>query len=453
MKRYSILFRRAAAVLLAVMLLFSALPASADETLTEEMNRISAEMLALMAKDKTFEYKGESYPVIEGIQVANDIFWQTDDYYPFCDAVLAANLDYSAEMGALFLKYVDVLNRIAVAEGYANYKEYADKVLYRYNFDTSAVFDIIRENYPRSIPLIINLVQYEDYSNDDLPLSQEGYIQGVIARYGELSPSFAPPLEELVRSDRFTISKMDRDFLYGSVMKSSKEIRMDIGYTTDSNFAETLTHEMGHYIHEIQMKQGSENYAIIETHSKGGVLLCSDFAETRFTETVGADWAALYMMQYISMEMSTIYEGAVKYALFSDIFVHPENYKPETIGEKHLEYMLALGHTGGYSPQYQMLVGCEWCKDHMVCETPLYSLAYCLAACNALKLWYDEEKYGTGAETYVRLINTYASPEEPYSDFCKRMGLLDFFAPNAHEGLDDFLADKLTKYYSAAFGE
>lgn len=53
--------------------------------------------------DSTFEYKGEIYHIRRDINYANEHFAQTEDYYPYYDALMEAYLACSDEICALYL--------------------------------------------------------------------------------------------------------------------------------------------------------------------------------------------------------------------------------------------------------------------------------------------------------------------------------------------------------------
>ena len=48
----------------------------------------------------------------------------TDDYYPFCDALQQACIERSNDIGELFLELVELRNEYAQLFGYDNYLEY-----------------------------------------------------------------------------------------------------------------------------------------------------------------------------------------------------------------------------------------------------------------------------------------------------------------------------------------
>ena len=94
------------------------------DALTEQITALDAQIYDLAAKDYTFTYDGETYNTNDGILYANNYLLNTDDYYPFCDALQQACIERSNDIGELFLELVELRNEYAQLFGYDNYLEY-----------------------------------------------------------------------------------------------------------------------------------------------------------------------------------------------------------------------------------------------------------------------------------------------------------------------------------------
>ena len=105
--------------------------------------------------ERTFTYQGETFLIREGLNYANTFLRGTDDYDPFCTALMEAQLAQSADQGELFLQAAKLLNAYAVKQGYKNYLEYS---AWQYGMpsDISQLTQRIAQSLPHDRPLFIH---------------------------------------------------------------------------------------------------------------------------------------------------------------------------------------------------------------------------------------------------------------------------------------------------------
>lgn len=99
-----------------------------------------------------------------------------------------------------------------------------------------------------------------------------------------------------------------------------------------------------------------------------------------------------------------------------------------------------------------MLLGARWMNSSSLFQNPFSDISCVLAAVNAVSLWRDQQAGGDAVTRYNALVQT-PIPDIPYADYCLRMGLPDLTDPASCEGLDDFLAGRLTALTGELSGE
>lgn len=405
--------------------------------------------------ERTFTYQGETFLIREGLEYANTFLRGTDDYDPFCTALMEAQLVQSAEQGELFLQAAKLLNAYAVKQGYENYLEYS---AWQYGMpsDISQLTQRIQQSLPMTVRFLFThngwlLTPIEAEGIIDMP----AFWEQAAGMYGKLSPEYQQLVEELAASDILEIQKVDTFDAISMVTSYGTSVtRVLVSYRDELDFPMMAMHELGHYLHRTIVREPdvSNNFSIMETHSTAGVLLCAQDMEAYFRQLLGDQNGAFAMLRYLAAAIMNLPSVLTGYAFLREVLLNPEAYEPEDLAALYLQKSLEFGFDGGFSEAYQMMQGAGWTAE--VCWTikPGYLAAYGWGYLNALWMWYQQAQGLDMVEAYNRLLET-ALPDLPLETFRRQMGLPDLTDDEAFEGLDDFVYGILSGLYREVYQE
>ncbi len=430
---------------------------SAIEALLEQIDALDAEAMDLYAHDGTFMYKGETYSMEDGIDYANTYLANTEEYYPFCDALQQACIARSNEIGELFLQIVELRNEYAALLGYDNYLEYNYDLYGVDESEAQIILQALVDYFPKTLDFIAENEWMTGETYEEIPLEEEEFMHQAAAFYGKILPNYQILLEELVDSDALFLEKLD-DQPQGSevVVDVTRDhpVSVHLRYADMLYFSVNCVHEFGHYLHDIQVLNADtrEYYAIYETHSCAGSLLCAADVERYFRERYGDADGTFCTLIYLIESVNLLWTTALYYPILKEIYLHPESYEPEDIAQRFLEQNLSLGYDAGYSEAYLMLLGTSWYNFYNGLDMPAYLPAYAIGYTHAIWLWHEQESGGNAAEIYNELLCT-EIPDVSMEEFCRQVGLPDFTDPATYADLDDFVYEKMASLYTEAFGE
>lgn len=160
---------------------------STADTLMEQINQNFTEIETLIENGCTFTYKGETYHGMNSLNYANAYLLGTEDYDPFCTALMDAQIALSNEVGELYLETVKLENAYAVQLGYDNYLAYT-KAGYGIGEDAVQTVEYIGQQLPKTISLLANMGYLLYPIESDSLWDYEDLFQQMAAMYGKLSP-------------------------------------------------------------------------------------------------------------------------------------------------------------------------------------------------------------------------------------------------------------------------
>ena len=153
--------------------------------------------------------RGETFLLREGLTYANTYLGGTEDYDPFCTALMEAQLVQSTEQGEWLLQAAKLLNAYAVKQGYENYLEYS-----AWQYGMPSDISQLTQRLTQSLPMTIRfLFMHNGWLLK--PIEAEGIIdipafwEQAARMYGKLSPKYQPLVEELAASDILELQKVD----------------------------------------------------------------------------------------------------------------------------------------------------------------------------------------------------------------------------------------------------
>lgn len=405
--------------------------------------------------ERTFTYQGETFLIQEGLEYANTFLRGTDDYDPFCTALMEAQLAQSAEMGELFLKAAKLLNAYAVKQGYENYLAYS---AWQYGMpgDISQLTQRIAQSLPMTVRFLFMhcgwlLKPIEAEGIIDIP----AFWEQAARMYGKLSPEYQELVEELAAGDKLVVQKVDTLNVSSEVAFSGMNmVHVLVSYRDELEFTMMAMHELGHYLHwkRVPEPDVSAYYSIIETHSTAGALLCAEDMEAYFRQQLGDQDGAFATLRYLARAIMNLPDVLTAYAFLQDVLTDPDAYEPEDLAALYLQKLLEFGFDGNFSEAYQMMQGTHWTSNVLWLDQPGYLAAYGWGYLNSLWMWYQQAQGIDMTETYNRLPQT-ALPDLPLETFHRQMGLPDLTDDEAFEGLDDFVYGTLSSLYREVYQE
>lgn len=423
-----------------------------ENALRQQSDALVSQIMELVLQDTTFEYDGKSYSIKNGLEYANRHLLTEDDS-PFCDALLEASLAHSDEVGELYLEEVRLLNELAELKGFSNYMDYACEVLYGIDFSVSPMLETIAAGFPATWELVSDLGALSSTPDAQTFLEEDDFLREAAAFYGTLCPDYQPLLESLIESDALQLETVPQLLAGGTTKVTNGRLHVTIRSYDDLSFTVGVMHEFGHSLYaSYSNASATVCYPIYETHALGGSLLCLNAMEAFFRERTGDEHGAYLTLRYLLQPLDNLYHGLIRSRLSAEIFTNPDSFSPRDIARRYLELSLALDDDTGYLPDYQMLLGAQWMNSSSLFQNPFSDISYMLAAVNAVSLWCDQQAGGDALTRYNALVQT-PIPDIPYTDYCRQTGLPDLADPASREGLDDFLAGRLTALTDELSGE
>lgn len=430
------------------------------EKINDEIDAASAALREQLRTGDTFTYKDEEYSLMNAMQVANDVFWGTEDYYPFCDAYYSASIEKSERVGEVYLTYVAAYNKYAVAHGYANYYEMASKD-FNYDFSPEQLFDVVKTYYPKTVENLHYYTAALSEVSHDVDFDKAATTNAICTAYGKIDSKYENDIRALLAGDKYSDETTDNvgepngyvNTVY-SGETGEKTVSLYLLYGDVVTYSMLLEHELGHYLYAINKHGASDRFlALSETHSIGGFILTLDNVETYLKGVYGEQEGAFMALCALMKQLSFLYQATVANVLEKDVFVNPQNYTGADFARKYFQINEELGIDCGYSEAYELLMGSDWYDSFgLNVSEPFYKLSYAVGSINAIWLAKQHSDDGSGYEKYRKLIETPITKDN-YRDVCTEVGLPYILDASMHKGLDDYFSTKLDERIAVIFPE
>jgi oligoendopeptidase F len=300
--------------------------------------------------------------------------------------------------GELYLKMIDVRNKIAKLKGYDNYADYAYAEVYNRDYTVEEI-DEFRTAVKKY--LAPQLKQYRDMrpgiDTDDLPLddsaySGEGMFDVILPLFSQMSDELLESAKRVHDQGFYDISatekKADRGY---SMMMPHFNMPFYYNYPY-GNMQDLLTtiHELGHNNKSYWSPNDwtdtspSSNKDLAEVHSQGLELLMTHYYDILF----GNQKEEVQAYEAYSMLQSGIISGCLHDEIQCYAYSTP-NVTFEMICQKYRQLAEEYGNVGADDPRPEMY---GWTSVHHTFNSPMYYISYATSAAGAFMIWEEAQE-------------------------------------------------------------
>ncbi len=397
---------------------------------SEEAKALSLELESLSElywdayyDDYTYTYEGVELTAEEAGQYYDYGMIPAEDY-----AVIMTSIerDRNAAMGEVFMQVLDLNTKLAKAQGYSNYAEYAYEAEYERDYSASDILAFADAVKQYIVPLSDDL--FSLYLHDLYTLDYDSYMNVYLGDYtgrGTLDavrPYIGNMSSELLESWDYMVNHG----LYDITARDTKE---DSGYTTiipsygapfffnrPSEFLYdflTIIHEFGHYnnnyYHPCGWNDGSSSIDVAEVHSQGMELLFSKYYENLFGKNAG-------LVQDMLM-CKLLSGGIVEGAMYGELELYAASTPDvtlEMINQKYRELSEEYGLTDPDDPATELY---DWIEIPQLTVSPMYYISYATSAAGAFAFWLEAKSdgYDAAVDHYLKFVS-----QSVYSPFLEQ---------------------------------
>ena len=395
--------------------------------------------------DYTYTYKDVELTAEEAQQYYSYGLIPADDY-----AVIMTSIerDRNAAMGEVFMQVLDLNTKLAKAQGYSNYAEYAYEVEYARDYSASDILAFADAVKQYIVPLSDDI--YSLYIHDIYELDEYGYMNVYLGDYtgrgtlDAIRPYIGNMSSELLESWDYMVNHG----LYDITARDTKE---DSGFTTiipsygapfffnrPSEFLVdflTVLHEFGHYnnfyYHPSGWNDGRASYDVSEVHSQGMELLFSKYYKNLFGKN--AD-----LVQ--DLLMGRLLGDAIVYgAMCGELELYASSTPDvtlEMVNRKYRELSEEYGFTEPDDPATELY---DWIETPHLTVSPMYYISYATSAAGAFTFWLEAKTdgYDAAVDHYLRFVS-----QSVYSPFLEQFESAGMENPLSPEYIRD-LAEAL----------
>lgn len=412
---------------------------------------------ALLAQETALVSEYRSKVVDEYAVTVNDVRYTTGSVYQaYQDGKLSYDeywkiyLDIykqkNAVLGEIFVKMVDIRNRIAKLNGCDTYAEYAYRKTYHRDYtpaDAQKFCDAVKKYIVPKYSAYELLYQYPDQSK--MP---EGIAYSGEGMFGTLFPYFAQLSDELLESARYTYEHKAYD-LDPAPNKTGTAFSADIPYYSmpfyfnnasgDWYDLTTSIHELGHN-NNAYWNGGEEDwdkadlvYDTAEVHSQGLELLMLRFYPELFGDE--ADAVATYTTYSL---LDSVVQGCLYDEWQRMVYTTP-NLTLQKANEAYRRMCEEYGRVGSDDERTEMY---GWIDIPHNFDNPMYYISYATSAAGAFAFWKESQSdYFAAVDDYLRF--TALGSEVGFADTFRTIGMESPLTEHYLTGLSGTIHDDL----------
>ncbi len=378
----------------------------AYEDMDAEYQELSAQNAALeneyrdlATREYSMTYKGKKYTDDSAYSAYSSGMIDYETYLTISRQIAKeANRDF----GALYLRMIEVRNKIAQSSGFDNYAEYAYPMSYNrdYTIEDIEKFSAAVKQY--LVPMYSRLS--ESVTTPNQSLMPAGVVYTGSGVFDTLAPYFGQLSDELLESMMYVKDHGSYDIKPGANKTGTAYSLMipyyNMPYFYNNAYGDsyawvdllTTIHEMGHnneaYWKPNDWNDPSTDMDTAEVHSQGLELLMIHFYPELFRDQ--ADKVELYTMSNI---LYSVIQGCMHDELQRYAYSTP-NVTLQQINEEYRRIAGEYGIVDADDPRTEMY---GWYDIPHTFTSPMYYISYATSAAGAFAFWEESQQDYFGA--------------------------------------------------------
>lgn len=385
-------------------------------------------------------YESEEYkPLLENIFGTGDMelfisSLPSDEYYSLSKQEQELVSEYyniygkSDECAALYLKLVDIRNRMAQTEGYDNYADFANEKIYArdYNEEQTAKFcEEVSENIQPFVSLLLDATLYVPHDSIDMSDSE---IISTVGDFisdinGELRSSYDYMTSNKLYDIAYSDSKVKTGGAFTVNLPQSKVPYLFIApadANSDSKTIHSLIHEFGHYSAMLKDPKVDESWSAVkynisvetsEVQSQGLELLFLDYYGHMFGRS-----ATYERYSQLLSNITAILDGCM-FNEWQTLAYESDDLTVSKLNEAAAE-LIRKYYGFNYTPDAAQTV---WTSLMHNFVSPMYYFSYAVSGSSALSILSESrESRDNAVDSYMKLsaLGSYYPYMEAMSESC-----------------------------------
>lgn len=362
----------------------------------------------------------------EEIEISDRITSLVAEYYS--DIEMAEDSGMSDEelnqiVGPLYLELVALRNSAAMLQGYDNYAEYADDLVYNRDFDESEI-EAFREAIKKMSGRAYDLMYYSSaYSAPyyfDFEMGNDELIDK-LTTYGAMISPLAEQAGNLLTSRNLYNIGSDSIRMSGAytVTMEASEVPYIFANTEGASGFVTMTHEFGHFTEATinhnpnALLYGLGALELCEIHSNGLQALYSNYYDDIYGQYANE------MRAYLVIDLlSNITEGCLFDEFQREVYRNPDMNLDE-LNQLYHDICEEYGSPTSSDDYWWMYVSHNF-------ESPMYYFSYAASGMVALQIWSQAQgDFDQAVRTWESIVNAGAY-DYGYMELLENLGISTF---------------------------
>ena len=404
--------------------------------LMQEESALIAEYRALSA-DPTIEHDGREENYL-------DVLWELEGE-EYDQALVQYYEKYNERFADIFIRLVDVRNRMADVLGFESYEQMQYIYYFERDYSPEQAAGYVADIKEYMVPLYTQVMADDPYGRlwyNELPENElldtmdavAGQIGGQVkeafdfmSRYGLYDVSVST--KKVAMSFQSYLSDYEAPFLFLNPYGDTEDIL-------------TLSHEFGHYVDAYVNYDAYETIDVSEIFSQAMEYLTLSRLESAMEAEEAENVVRMKMLDtlelYVQQASFAEFESRV-YALGADAL------SAEVLNDLSLELAREYGY---YEEGYEEYYAMSWCDIPHFFEMPFYVITYPVSNDIAMQIYaLEEEQSGRGLEKYMEILDR---DYEYFMDAVSTGGFESPFAPGRIESVTDQMRTHLALQEKAA---
>lgn len=378
------------------------------------------------SENESFDYKGESWNMEKLMGDAGEAL-AVSDYDTYAKIYKGIMKKTNQKTGPIYVKLVELRDRIADLYGYDSYAEYADTEIYDRDYDSNDI-DRLQDETKKIAHKYYDSLYSAAMLGDSpyMPEISEQEMLSALNKYsGDISAMAKNSCVHMLENDLYNIGDSDarQEGAYTTFIEKTDSPFLFMTLDGQSDYA-TLTHEFGHFVEYDNDKQSnilidSSNIDLAEVASNGFQGLMTSYYQDIFGSE--SEPAVRYVVGDL---MENLIQGCIMDEFQREIYNDPDM----TLDEINSTYADVCEE---YDPENEDTDGYGWIYVSHNFESPMYYISYSVSALAALQIWDQSlEDPGMAAKAWESFIDE-GTYNKTYLDVVDKCGLIKFTEKDA----------------------